>query len=96
MVSRDEHSESRSEKRKNITRLVVLLGLACYAVIAWVGDELPGWAKYGMFGLVAAAAIAADAWEVGVRQVVDPNRWWRLGLLLLIALAGFVWLVLGG
>lgn len=70
------------------------MGVAAYAVV-WIGGEaLPEWMRYAIVAVVVAAAIAADAWELGVRKVVDPTRWWRLVLLMLIALVGIAWLLL--
>lgn len=95
MSSNHQHPQNESETRRIITRAVVFLGLAGYAVVAVAGDALPEWAKYAIFGIVIVAAFAADAWEIGVRKVFDPDRWWRLALLLLIAAVGFLWLWTG-
>lgn len=95
MSSNHQHPQSESETRRSINRVVVFLALAGYALVAVAGDALPEWAKYAIFGVAVVAVFAADAWEIGVRKVFDPDRWWRLVLLLLIAVAGFLWLLTG-
>lgn len=95
MAFRDSNVEGRSEVRRRITRVVLAVGLAAYAMIAIAGDALPEWAKYLIFVVVGAVGIAADAWEIWAHdEAVDPNRWWRVGLLTLVAGVAVVWLFL--